>query len=154
MGILYTHLKKFEKAVECYNKVSIILSRIGFGSNYGDSSSTSSNDPTTRKIQHQKERVALSIHRIGDILFETGDNERALQSYKEALQLRRSIRDKTNYVAETLFALGDVHLERTEFDDALTKYNEALEIRITHHGRNHPDVAFCHHRIGKALEGL
>ena len=78
------------------------------------------------KIQNQKDKVASSSHAIGNILFDTGEYSRALKSYNEALQLRRSIEKDSLDVANTLCCIGTVQLKLKNWDESILCFDETL----------------------------
>jgi tetratricopeptide (TPR) repeat protein len=99
MAVLYRILGQYDKSVECYNRVSLLLTRTELG--LGDHSPEHDTEQSMHSCQRIK--VAFSSQSIGDILFDTGEYSRALNSYDEALQLwRSSENDEYCGVAETL----------------------------------------------------
>lgn len=147
MAVLYRKLERFDKSVECYNKVSILLTRTELREHHPES------DPEQSNTSFQKVKVAYSSQSIGDILFDTGEYTRALQSYDEALQLRRSIENDTCVIADTLCLKGNVLLKLKQYDQALLSFDEAFRIRVDKLPQDHKDIAICFHLIGKAYEG-
>jgi tetratricopeptide (TPR) repeat protein len=146
MAILYRKLGEYGKSVECYNEVSILLTRMELEDGNDEDSDES-------MITSQKEKVAFYSERIGDILFDTGEYLRALESYDEALQFRRLQDADSLVVADTLCRKGQVSLKLQDWNQALLSFNEALRIRVDLLPKDHDDVAACFHSIGKAYEG-
>ncbi len=146
MAVLYRKLDEYDKSVECYNKVSILLTRKEISNDL---------EPNTEDsmLSCQREKVAFSSQSIGDILFDTGEYSRALESYNEALQLRRSLESDSLEVAETLCLKGNVLLKLKKWDKAIFAFDEAFRIRIDQIPQDHHDIATCFHFIGKAFEG-
>jgi tetratricopeptide (TPR) repeat protein len=147
MAVLYRKLDEYDKSVECYNKVSMLLTR--------QEISEDDLEPNAEKgmLLCQKEKVAFSSQSIGEVLFDTGEYSRALKSYDEALQLRRSIESDSFAVADTLCLKGTVLLKLKKWDDAILTFDEAYRIRVDKLSRDHQDVARCFHFIGKAYAG-
>jgi len=183
MAIMYRKLDMYDKAVECYNEVSILLTRMELSSSHGDNNGILNDAKVTTNMNgecddinliQQKEKVASSSHSIGDILFDTGEYSRALESYNEALQLRRLLAKYNNCkeldVASTLCCKGATLLKLRFWDGAVLAYDEALRIRVDYRpdisrtndtnemysgsslsGRR--DIAECYHNIARAYEG-
>ncbi len=146
MAILYRKIGKYDKSVECYNEVSILLTRMEI-----DNDTNSCSEDSV--IMSQKEKVAYSSQSIGDILFDTGEFSRALESYEEALQLRRAIEGDSLIIADTLSRKGAVLLKLKRWDDAALTFDEALRIRVDRLPQDHRDIAETFHLIGKSYEG-
>uniref|UniRef100_A0A7S3PXG4 Uncharacterized protein n=1 Tax=Chaetoceros debilis TaxID=122233 RepID=A0A7S3PXG4_9STRA len=145
MAILYRKLGNYDKSVECYNEVSILLTRMELNDD-------TEAGPETRVVS-QKEKVALSSQSIGDILFDTGEFTRALESYEEALQLRKALEGDSLQLADTLSRIGSVLLKLKRWDEAALTFDEALRIRVDQLSQDHHDIAETFHCIGKAYEG-
>ena len=165
MAVMYRNMDMYDKAVECYNEVSFLLTRMELGSkqtkqedqekNIEEKEDTDQclNHSEEFKILNQKDKVASSSHAIGDILFDTGEYSRALKSYNEALQLRRSIEKDSLEVANTLCCIGAVRLKLKNWDESILCFDEALRIRVDRLDQNHRDISKCFHNIGKAYQG-
>ena len=146
MAVLYRKLGEYDKSVECYNKVSILLTRTELGDHDLEPNSE-------QGMSNQKVKVAFSSQSIGDILFDTGEYSRALKSYDEALQLRRSLENDSSLVAKTLCLKGNVLLKLRKWDEAILAFDEAFRIRVDKLPQDHKDIAECFHLIGRAYEG-
>lgn len=146
MAILYRKLDEYNKSVECYNEVSILLTRMGLG----DSPDAGLEES---KVHNQKEKVAIASQSIGDILSDTGEYSRAIKSYEEALQLRRLLDKDSLDVADTLCRKGMVYLKLKEWGQTVLNFDEALRIRVDRLPEDHQDIAVCFHQIGKGYEG-
>ena len=146
MAVMYRKLDLYDKAMECYNEVSILLTRMELNEDECASGKSI--------LSNQKEKVAFSSHSIGDILFDTGEYARALESYNEALQLRRLTGGESLEVADTLCCKGVVFLKMKNWDQAILSYDEALRIRVDQLPKDDVEIAECFHNIAKAYEGL
>ncbi len=145
MAVLYRKLDKYDKSIECYNEFSILSTRMELG----DLDSKSRQSFPTGK----KQKVAVASQSIGDILFDTGEFSRALESYDEALKLLRVSGAESLAIADTLCRKGSVQLKLKLWDEAVLTFNEALGIRVDQLPRDHNDIADTFHLMGKAYEG-
>jgi tetratricopeptide (TPR) repeat protein len=91
--------------------------------------------------------MASSLSEIGVAHARLGQNPEALASYKEALELRRSIGDKRG-IGNVLINLAALHQDTGRYDDALTALKEALQ--IARENANEQLVALCLNSIGSA----
>lgn len=148
MAVLYRKSGDYDKSVECYNRVSILLTTTELD---GDDQEKEKADNSM--LTCQKAKVADSSQSIGDILFDTGEYSRALKSYDEALQLRRTFDNNSCIVADTLCLKGNVLLKMKQWDSAILAFDEAFRIRVDKLPQDHKDIAECFHLIGKAYEG-
>ena len=147
LAVLYRKLEKYDKSVECYNSVSLLLTR-----NELDDENLQAN-PKDSKLSLERMKVAQASQSIGDILFDTGEYSRALKSYEEALQLLRAQCSDDLIVAETLCLRGNTLVKLKFFENAIISYDEAFRIRVAKLPKDHKDIATCFHMIGNAYEG-
>lgn len=148
LAVLYRKLEKYDKSVECYNSVSLLLTRNELGDDKNIETDTEGN-----KLSLEKDKVAHSSQSIGDVLFDTGEFSRALKSYEEALQLRRAQGSDSLIVADTLCLKGNALIKLKKFQNAIIAFDEAFRIRIEKLPKDHKDIATCFHLIGTAYEG-
>lgn len=146
MAVLYRKLGEYDKSVECYNEFSVLLTRMALDE---------SDEASTKEILHisQKEKVAYSSQCIGDILFDTGEFSRSLESYDESLQLRKDSGADSLVIADTLNKKGSTLLKLKRWDEAALSFNKALRIRVDRLSKDHIDIAQSFHFIGKAYQG-
>ena len=72
--------------------------------------------------------MALSLNNIGIVYDRTGDSDKALDYFKQALELRRNSGAK-NRIASTLSNISDVYAERGEYPQALDAQQQVLALR-------------------------
>eukprot|EP00979_Chaetoceros_neogracilis_P007995 scaffold1744_cov237-Chaetoceros_neogracile.AAC.7 len=138
MAVLYRKLGEYDKSVKCYNEVSLLLTRMALDEKTNIS---------------QKDKVAFSSQSIGDILFDTGEFPRALESYAESLQLLEASGADSLVLAHTLNKEGSTLLKLKKWGEATLSFNKALCIRVDRLPKDHIDIAESFHFIGKAYEG-
>jgi len=93
--------------------------------------------------------VALLLHNIGVMQFDSGALSDAIISFNESLKLRRIIFGNENqHVAESLFRIGNVYEEIGDYDKTLEVFAETIHVMKTSLGNNHPDTATVLFRIG------
>ena len=138
MAVLYRKLGEYDKSVKCYNEVSLLLTRMALDEKINIS---------------QKDKVAFSSQSIGDILFDTGEFPRALESYAESLQLLEASGADSLVLAHTLNKEGSTLLKLKKWGEATLSFNKALCIRVDRLPKDHIDIAESFHFIGKAYEG-
>jgi len=138
MAVLYRKLGEYDKSVECYNEVSLLLTRMALDEKMNIS---------------QTDKVAFSSQSIGDILFDTGEFSRALESYDESLQLLKDSGADSLVLADTLNRKGSTLLKLKRWDEATLSFNKALCIRVDLLSKDHINIAESFHLIGKAYQG-
>ena len=169
MGVLYRCIDAFEEAVECYNAVKMLLTKMNLSATLAGLERDASEENSAASFismesaggvtRGQKEKVAKSIQSIGDILREQGEFQRAMEVYSEALQMRRAMAASHQQpngdldVAGTLYAMGVLHLQMEEWTMALVRFDESLRLRVDGLPENHLDIALSFHKIGRAYEG-
>jgi len=146
MAVLYRKLGEYDKSVECYNEVSLLLTRMALDESV---------EASTKEILHisQKEKVAYSSQCIGDILFDTGEFSRSLESYDESLQLLKDSGADSLVIADTFNKKGSTLLKLKRWDEAALSFDKALRIRVDRLSKDHIDIAQSFHFIGKAYQG-
>jgi tetratricopeptide (TPR) repeat protein len=85
--------------------------------------------PRARPVVENKRREAVTLHNMGEIHYEAGENSKALEYYEQALSLRQSIGDKQGE-ATTLTNMGAVYYDLGDANKALEYYEMALTIGI------------------------
>jgi CHAT domain-containing protein/Tfp pilus assembly protein PilF len=97
--------------------------------------------------------IAESLHRLADLLQQTGDYAGARPLYERALQIReQTLGPNHPTVAETLNELG-VRLQATgDYAGSKRMHERALQIREQAFGPNHPDVAQSLNNLGLLLQ--
>lgn len=144
MAVLYRKVGQYEKSVECYNEVAMLITRMGLDENH---------DKEDEVYISQKEKVAYSSQSIGDILFDTSEFSRALESYEEAIQMFDNLGVDSLIIADALNRKGHVLLKMKRWTDAVVVFNKALFIRVDRLPSDHSSIAESFHFISKCHEG-
>lgn len=146
MAILYRKLDEYDKSIECYNEFSILSTRMELEDKLDS-------EPKQSFLAGKKQKVAVASQSIGDILFDTGEFVRALESYDEALKLLRASGADNLVIADTLSRKGTVLLKLKLWNESVLTFNEALGIRVDQLPQDHNEIAETFHSMGKAYEG-
>jgi CHAT domain-containing protein/Tfp pilus assembly protein PilF len=94
---------------------------------------------------------ATTLNNIGSVYKDLGENQRALEYYKQALSLHRTV-DNRDGEANTLNNIGTVHDALGEYKTALEYYKEALPLhQLT---GNRDGEATTLHNIGRIYSAL
>ena len=104
--------------------------------------------------------VAVSLHFLGIVHRDLGDNELAFDSFSESIRVWKtrlhsgSDDDDRQLVniryASTMHEVGLLHRQRGEIKEALQAYKEALNLRQTYLGDEHEETAQTLHCMGVA----
>jgi len=73
-------------------------------------------------------KEALLLYPLGNVYFQLSENQKALESYNQALTLYKAEK-KTLYEATVLGSIGNLYFQSGETKKALDSYNQALEIQ-------------------------
>lgn len=144
MAVLYRKVGQYEKSVQCYNEVAMLITRMGLDENH---------DKEDEVYISQKEKVAFSSQSIGDILFDTSEFSRALESYEEAIQMFDNLGVDSLIIADALNRKGHVLLKMKRWTDAVGVFNKALFIRVDRLPSDDSSIAESFHLISKCHEG-
>ena len=99
--------------------------------------------------QKDKELLALSYNKMGDVHYVKGEYGRALECYKKSLEIKLTVFGENHpYTALTYNNIGIVYEHKGEYEKALEFYKKALKIRLSVFGKYHPDTAITYNNIG------
>ncbi|CAJ1963705.1 unnamed protein product [Cylindrotheca closterium] len=99
--------------------------------------------------------VTSTLKVIGMVHAKTGDSEKAMTFFQEAMTLLRTSGEESNTLigrettASVLTRIASIHMKRGDFDLAMTHYREAYDLTVSNRGTtNHHEVASILHYIG------
>eukprot|EP00586_Coscinodiscus_wailesii_P016957 CAMPEP_0172511908 /NCGR_PEP_ID=MMETSP1066-20121228/240231_1 /TAXON_ID=671091 /ORGANISM="Coscinodiscus wailesii, Strain CCMP2513" /LENGTH=621 /DNA_ID=CAMNT_0013291483 /DNA_START=134 /DNA_END=1999 /DNA_ORIENTATION=+ len=96
--------------------------------------------------------VALTLHKIGVVLWKSGAYDDAFQYLSNSLEMYKASQGKDLETAETVHSIGLVYLSMGQFNSAMGYFKEALKLRTGVRGNDHPDVARSLISIGMVLD--
>jgi tetratricopeptide (TPR) repeat protein len=102
LGVAHWELRRFDKALDCYNSALTVCKRSGDQRNEG-----------------------RTLNNIGDVYWSLEQFDEAAGYYQRALVCRRETGDRWGE-ANTLHNMGDNYRDLREFDKALDHYRQAL----------------------------
>ncbi len=121
LGILYTNMGEYEKALPLYQRALEIVEKV-LGTQHPD--------------------VATTLNNLAGLYRQMGEYEKALPFYQRALEIYEKVLGTQHPdVAQTLNNLAGLYRHMGEYEKALPLYQRALEIREKVLGTQHPDVA-------------
>lgn len=95
--------------------------------------------------------VGTTWNNIGRIYFQQGKYDKAMDSYRRALRIRRREQGDSVDVAATIFNIGQVYHQQGDRDRALRHYQEFLKLAKKHFGDYHRDICIVTTCIGQVL---
>jgi tetratricopeptide (TPR) repeat protein len=111
------------------------------------------NKPKELELDIKTEEI--NTQNQAELLFYQGQNyldnqeyDKALEYYRESLNIARELKSDKLDIAIVLSALGDVYKEKMNFQRALDCFNESFEIYNRFCEPDHPDVSKCLCNIG------
>ncbi|AKB46332.1 hypothetical protein MSKOL_0555 [Methanosarcina sp. Kolksee] len=121
LGILYTNMGEYEKALPLYQRALEIIEKV---------------------LGPQHPSVATTLNNLAGLYESMGEYEKALPLYQRALDIREKVLGPQHpSVATTLNNLAGLYESMGEYEKALPLYQRALDIREKVLGPQHPDVA-------------
>ena len=103
----------------------------------------------TAERRNYKRETALADEFIGDLMFEKGDIEDALENYASALKSASRINPKSDIVAEVQRRMMNVYLVQRKAEEALSIGRRAIET-CRRSGEMH-EIGYVERMIGQAL---
>ncbi len=99
-------------------------------------------------VDHLERANALS--NIGNVYYLTGQHEKALIEYNEALRITESVQhdEKHLYSAPTNLGIGNVYYGKLQYEEAFRYFKNALETNREILGDDHPYVANSYLSLG------
>lgn len=82
------------------------------------------------KLLGEHMHTAMSFHRFGNICFMLGEIEKAMSSFRKALELRLNFLADHLDTAMSYQLLGEVQLQNGDFSDALEFLHTALRMKL------------------------
>lgn len=119
-----------DSAIECYCEAIQISKKV-----------VGSNDP----------QVASLHYNCGTALYDKGDFDRALASFRQSAKIRTKLSSTSRENAESLCMVGQTLVKLGEFEEAIDALNEALGSLLLIKGPDSLDVGNCHHALGLAF---
>jgi tetratricopeptide (TPR) repeat protein len=74
-----------------------------------------------------RSREALTLHNMGGVYLNLGEQQKALEYYSQSLPLKRTLGDRGGE-ATTLYIIGGIYLNLGEKEKALDYYNQSLSL--------------------------
>ena len=145
LGLVYTHLADYPKAIPCYEQALEILRELGdqkkiradltdLGNVYrhlGNYSKAISYYEQALEICRDlgdKRGIGIALTNLGNVYSNLSDYPKAISYYEQALEIDREIEDKKG-IAAVLTNLGAVYIYLGDYSKALSYHEQALEIR-------------------------
>ena len=93
---------------------------------------------------------ANALSNIGNVYYLTGQHERALELYNDALRITESVPhdDEHLYSAPTNLGIGNVYYGKLQYEEAFRYFKNALETNQRILGQGHPYVANSYLSLG------
>ena len=133
IGDAALEIEALDTAMECFEEESILRKKYG----------------------QDDEALADALHAFGSVLLDLGDNERALETFLDEVDIRsKCLGPEDLTVAEVLDTIGALHLESGDHMAALESFSQVAKIQKIHLGTNHEDVAETLYSIGLILLSL
>ncbi|MDA3043671.1 MULTISPECIES: tetratricopeptide repeat protein [unclassified Campylobacter] len=174
LGIAYTNIANYTKAIKYYFKALEINKRI-FGENHPDTAAYYNNlgvcyeslgDYRTAINYHLKalkikEEIfgendpdtASSYNNLGNCYISLEDYDKAITYHLKALEIRKEIFGENHPNTATSYNnLGACYYSLEDYDTAINYYLKALEIRKEKFGENHPDTAGSYNNLGNCYD--
>ncbi len=147
--LLYQKNKDWEKAANCFNKISSIQNKI---SNFTKSLENANNalEICEKHLQDNSEEKANAFDNIGHYHENNSPAfQKALDYFQKALEIRLkiSLKDPKN-IALSYDNIGVLYHRQGEISMAIKNYDKALEIRLKNYGENHPITSKSYIKIG------
>ena len=128
LGIVFSQLKQFEKAVGLFNKVVALNPKYPEGyNNLGNALYELSE--YDKSLNSYKKAIQLdpnfsdAFNNIGNIYFIKREYKKAADSYNEAISIGLTVNKEKPY-----FNLGNIYRELEDFEKSIEYYNKAIEI--------------------------
>lgn len=105
-------------------------------------------DATKRQTQQISDQITF-YNGAGEIYYEKGDYSKALECFKEALNVELSVYGENNpTIAASYNRIGKMYFYQKEYPEALIYFEKALKIWLPVYDKNYLDVAGCYGNIG------
>jgi len=160
MGNVKNRLGELDAALTEYMEALRIYKAI-HAENTATPTSTSTKkkkDSSSSKSSHRADSlrdVTSTLKVIGMVHAKTGDLEKAMKFFQEAMALLRTSGEESNTpvgretTASVLTRIASIHMKRGDLDLAMTHYREAYDMTVSNRGTtNHHEVASILHYIG------
>ncbi len=118
---------KFSNALDAFEQANLLYKQIG-----------------------DKKGIASSTNNVGVILFLTGNPEKALEKYNEAIKILFELNDSSN-LKNLFINKGAIFLELQRYDSALFYFNKELEYNIA---VLNPETARSYYRMGSVYHHM
>ena len=141
LGASAVQLKKFDEAVEAYNKCinlkpDYVDAYINMGVALKEQGKLDEAIDACKKAISLKPDYAISYSNIGNVYKVQGNLEEAINAYKKALSL------KPDY-ADAYINMGNVYKDQSNLETAIQAYDKAISLK--------PDYAIAYNYKGKSL---
>ncbi|KAL3936593.1 MAG: hypothetical protein SGBAC_008123 [Bacillariaceae sp.] len=153
MGNVKNRLGELDAALTEYMEALRIYQAI-HGQNASISSITTESPKSSNRADSLRD-VTSTLKVIGMVHAKTGDLEKAMKFFQEAMTLLRSSGEESNTpvgretTASVLTRIASIHMKRGDLDLAMTHYREAYDLTVSNRGTtNHHEVASILHYIG------
>lgn len=98
---------------------------------------------------YEKRMVAVCYDSIGEAYLKQKSDEKALENFKAALEIKESVVgiDIAEMATSYLF-MGRALINQLKYSEAYSQLHRALTLYKKTHKQNHPNIAECYHWIG------
>ncbi len=98
---------------------------------------------------------AASLHNVGLLYYELGDNRNAVEYLIKALEVKQKIYGEYHPdYAMSLSSIANIFIDMKEYQDALEYHKQAMKVRKKILGEEHPDYIFSLNNIGIVYKHL
>ena len=149
IGVIYYNRKYYAKSLLFLEK-SLALDRKILDENDCSIRQTLQliSDATKRQTQQISDQITF-YNGAGEIYYEKGDYSKALECFKEALNVELSVYGENNpTIAASYNRIGKMYFYQKEYPEALIYFEKALKIWLPVYDKNYLDVAGCYGNIG------
>lgn len=101
-----------------------------------------------------RHQVAAYLQELGSLRLDRGDLNGAEELYREALDLRRAIGDRTATAGVLMLLAAATIYSKRDFPTGVAMFEEALVIQRDEHGPRHPTVAATQCNLGITLKEM
>lgn len=149
MGVIYYNREYYAKALLFLEK-SLAIDRKILDENDDSIRQTLQliSDAAKRRTQQISDQITF-YNGAGGIYYEKGDYSKALECFKEALNVELSVYGENNStIAASYNKIGKMHFYQKEYPEALIYFEKALKIWLPVYDKKYLDVAGCYGNIG------
>ena len=105
------------------------------------------------QTRNNGEQIAETLRHIGNVFFDAGEEEMAIQNFQSSLDLRKALGQEGELSNAYIFQnLGNGYSNQGQYDLALSNYQKAHLLMEQYYEKDHPILVPFKTRIGGALQ--